>query len=112
MDQINELVLREMATIIQRELPQFFVSISSVEVSRDLAHSKIWISEVMDTDAAAKELNREHIKLRKLLAAKIKLRKVPALHFLPDHSTEKASRIDKLLFDIKEDIKEDEGKDA
>lgn len=103
MEQVNELVLRQLAIIIQKELPQFFVSITKCEVSRDLAHAKIWVSEISNTDGAAKELNREGFKLRKVLAGKVKLRKIPSLHFISDNTEKKADHIEKLLSEIKQE---------
>ncbi len=50
------------------------------------------------------EVIQEHsTQIRKLLAQRMSLRKVPALRFIQDHTPHKQQRIEELLSNIKED---------
>lgn len=75
------------------------VSVSDVEVSRDLAHAKVFVTalqpdRVHEAMAGLKEHARE---LRFALARAVKLRHVPELHFHYDDSVDKGEAIDRLL---------------
>jgi ribosome-binding factor A len=76
-----------------------FVSLSDVEVTRDLAHAKVFIT-VFDPDKAQeslKALRRASAFLRRRLGQELRLRHVPELHFVHDDSVERGSHIDELI---------------
>jgi len=93
---------RDLAKLIQSEVkdPEVgFVSVSDVEVTRDLSHAKIYIT-VFDPAKAPqsmKALRRASSFLRLRLGQELRLRQVPELHFLHDDSVEKGSQIDELI---------------
>ena len=93
---------RDLAKLIQQEIkdPEVgFVSLSDVEVSRDLSHAKVFIT-VFDPEKAEtslKALQRAASFLRRCLGQKLRLRHVPELHFVHDDSVEKGGRIDELI---------------
>ena len=93
---------RDLARLIQQEIkdPEVgFVSLSDVEVTRDLSHAKVFIT-VFDPEKAQtslKALQRASSFLRRRLGQELRLRHVPVLHFLLDDSVEKGSHIDKLI---------------
>lgn len=93
---------RDLARLIQQEIkdPEVgFVSLSDVEVTRDLAHAKVFIT-VFDPEKAAaslKALRRAAAFLRRRLGQELRLRHVPELHFLHDDSVEQGSHIDQLI---------------
>jgi len=93
---------RDLARLIQQEVKDpdvGFVSLSDVEVTRDLAHAKVFIT-VFDPEKAAeslKALRRAATFLRRRLGQELRLRHVPELHFLHDDSVEQGSHIDKLI---------------
>ena len=93
---------RDLAKLIQQEIkdPEVgFVSLSDVEVTRDLSHAKVFIT-VFDPEKAKeslKALRRASTFLRLRLAKELRLRHVPELHFVHDDSVEKGSRIDELI---------------
>ena len=75
------------------------MSVSDVEVSRDMAHAKVFVTvlqpeKAKDTVKALKELAPE---LRYQLARAVKMRHVPELHFHYDDSVDNGERIDQLL---------------
>jgi len=93
---------RDLARLIQQEIkdPEVgFVSLSDVEVSRDLAHAKVFIT-VFEPDKAKtslKALHRASAFLRRRLGQELRMRHVPELHFLHDDSVEQGSHIDQLI---------------
>jgi len=93
---------RDLAKLIQLEVkdPEVgFVSLSDVEVSRDLSHAKVFIT-VFEPDKAKtslKALRRASAFLRRRLGQKLRMRRVPELHFLHDDSVEQGSHIDQLI---------------
>jgi len=95
-------IRRDLARLIQKEIkdPEVgFVSLSDVEVTRDLSHAKVYIT-VFDPEKAAesiKALRRAAAFLRRRLGQELRLRHVPELHFLHDSSVETGSRIDELI---------------
>jgi ribosome-binding factor A len=95
-------VRRELARLIQLELkdPEVgFVGLSDVEVTRDLAHARVFVT-VFDPDKAAKSieaLNKAAGFLRRRLGQEMRIRTVPELHFEHDASVETGQRIDDLI---------------
>jgi len=93
---------RDLAKLIQQEIkdPKVgFVSLSDVEVTRDLSHAKVFIT-VFDPDKAKSSLQalrRAAPFLRSRLARGLRMRHVPELHFLHDDSVEQGSHIDQLI---------------
>ena len=93
---------RELAQLIQMEVkdPEVgFVGLSDVEVSRDLAHAKVFITvfEPEKAVSSVKALNRAAGYLRRRLGQKMRIRSVPELHFEHDASVETGQRMDSLI---------------
>lgn len=93
---------RDLAKLIQQEIkdPEVgFVSLSDVEVTRDLSHAKVFITVFEPEKAASsiKALKRAAAFLRTRLAQELRLRHVPELHFIHDDSVEQGSHIDQLI---------------
>ena len=93
---------RDLAKLIQQEIkdPEVgFVSLSDVEVTRDLSHAKVYITvfEPEKAKASLKALKRASAFLRTRLAHELRLRHVPELHFIHDDSVEQGSHIDQLI---------------
>lgn len=93
---------RELAQLIQAEVkdPEVgFVSLSDVEVTRDLAHAKVFVT-VFEPEKAAgslKALNKAAGYLRRRLGQEMRIRSVPELHFEHDASVETGERMDSLI---------------
>ena len=85
------------AAVREHGLPS--VSVSDVEVTRDLAHAKVFVTALeparaAEALAALKELGRE---LRFELGRRVRMRAVPELHFHYDDSVDRGERIEQLL---------------
>jgi ribosome-binding factor A len=104
-DRIAELIQRKLAYILQQEVkdPRMpkFVTITSVKVSADLSHAKVYFSVFeKDKDLALSILTSASGYLRSVLAKAIKARTIPQLHFIHDDSLAYGQRIDKLLDEV------------
>lgn len=101
-ERVAGLLRRELADIVQREMEHelpSLISITDVEVSRDLSHAKVYVSalEIEHGAAIVKTLNEASGQIRHELAGRIRLRLVPTLRFLHDTSSESGQRIEQLL---------------
>ena len=91
---IGDQMQKELAVLIPREVrdPRLgFVTITAVEVSRDLGHAKVFITLMGDTDADKVRANLHILNdasgYRRMLLGKVmKLRSVPQIHFHYDES--------------------------
>jgi ribosome-binding factor A len=84
------------------------VSVTDVKTTEDLDISKIYIS-VFDKDKQEDVLNQiKHSAnfIRKTLASRLKIRKIPYLEFYLDTSIEYGSKIDAVLDRINEERKD------
>jgi len=87
---------RELARLIQLEVkdPEVgFVGLSDVEVTRDLAHARVFVT-VFEPEKAAgslKALNKAR------LGQEMRIRSVPELHFEHDASVETGQHMDELI---------------
>ena len=93
---------RDLARLIQVEVKDpgvGFVSLSDVEVSRDLSHAKVFITvfESEKADSSLKALKRASGYLRRRLGQEMRIRSVPELHFHHDSSVETGQRMDGLI---------------
>lgn len=104
-DRISEMVQRKLAQIIQQEIkdPRMpaFVTISSVKVTADLAHAKVYFT-VLNNEAGetATILNSAASFLRTALSRTLTIRTVPQLHFIYDESIEYGRKLSKLIDDV------------
>ncbi len=93
---------RELARLIQMEVKDpavGFVSVSDVEVSRDLSHAKVFVT-VFEEDKAKdsiRALNKAAGFLRGRLGQEMRIRSVPELSFRHDDSVETGQRMDQLI---------------
>lgn len=110
-------IQRELALIVQQEIrdPRVgFVTISAVELSRDLSHAKVFITVMdpaQDVAETLKVLNKASGFLRKLLGQRMVMRSLPELRFSYDKSLDEGSRIDALLHRVAAERKKDEDND-
>jgi len=96
-------IQRELAQIIQQELrdPRVgIVTISAVEISKDMAHAKVFITIMnpeQDVTETVKVLKKASGYLRRSLGKRLMLRTVPELHFVYDSSLAESMRVSALL---------------
>ena len=105
--------VRRVATLIRRELSALFaqvndpavqgVSVTDVRLSADMSHAKIYCGVLgMEQDDAAVEAGLARVSgyLRRQLAGRVKLRIVPQLQFVLDHSGERGASLLQLIEEV------------
>lgn len=114
-DRVAQELQKEIAVILQREVkdPRVgMVTVSDVEVSRDLAYAKIFVTFLFDNDPEAikqgmKGLEKASPYIRTLVGKVMRLRIVPELRFVYDESLVEGMRMSNLVSNV---IKNDEAK--
>ncbi|KTD28085.1 MULTISPECIES: 30S ribosome-binding factor RbfA [Legionella] len=112
-DRVAEMMQRKLSQLIQQEIkdPRLpaFVTISSVKVTADLGHAKVYFTVLnADKEKTASILNSAASYLRTALARSVKLRTVPQLHFVYDESIEYGRRLSRLIDDLNPPDNEDD----
>ena len=106
---------RKVADLMQRELSELLrtevrdprvgmVTITSVDVSPDLAHAKVFVTLLQKDkiDETLKGLQRAAGFLRSQLARRMKLYTTPELRFEYDESVERGDRLSRLIDSTKQ----------
>ena len=102
-DRVSAQLRRELGTLIHeavREHGLASTSVSDVELTRDMAHAKVFVTVLM-ADKAVETLKELAPEIRYRLARAMQLRHVPELHFHYDESMDRGERIDHLLRDLR-----------
>lgn len=106
-ERVNRLLREELAELIRREVkdPRVgIVTITGVETSRELDSARVFVHLIGDETRRAEALEGlQHAAgyLRTRLARSLRLRKVPELRFELDSTLERATRIERLLSEIR-----------
>ena len=111
-EKIQELMKQEISKIILQELKDTrigFVTVTQVEVSRDLSLAKVYIS-IMGSEeqieGSWKGLQSSLGFIRREVGHRIRLRITPELRFVLDKSLDYSDHIQKLLLQIERDEKQ------
>ena len=115
-DRVNQTMKREVADVIRKEVkdPRLgFVTITHVDVSRDLQHAKVYFS-VLGNDQQSQEVQKglDSAKgyIRRLIGQRVRMRYTPELNFIQDRSIEQSFHIEETLERFKgEGNREDQG---
>lgn len=105
---------KEIAIILQREVkdPRIgMATVSGVEVSRDLAYAKVFVTFLNDNDEASVKAGLEGLTdasgfIRSLLGKAMRLRVIPELTFAYDNSLVEGMRMSNLVSNIVKNDKE------
>lgn len=115
-DRVAEAIRTEVATFLHEGAkdPRLvgIVTITGVDVARDLRHARIFVTILgSDTERAATLEALESMKghLRSRLARSLSLRVAPELSFRLDESVARAARIESLLAQVRDRKPGDEG---
>ncbi len=112
---------KEIALIIQREIKDprlgMMVTVSSVEVSRDLAYAKVFVTFLNDKDEDAVKTGVKALQdasgfIRTLLGKAMRLRIVPELTFFYDNSLVEGMRMSNLVSSVVKNDNERRGHTA
>lgn len=112
MEKINQQIRREICEILQQEMadPRLeFVSITQVQVSKDLRNAKVFFSALgnhAQGEQARQCLEKARGLIRKNLGKRISIRYLPELSFYLDKSLEYSAQIDETIKELKGESKE------
>jgi ribosome-binding factor A len=105
-DRIDHLIRQEIGVILARDLqdPRIgFATVTAVETAPDLSHARVWVSVIgqpAERDAALEGLRRAMPFVRRELAHRLSLRRVPELHVRLDDTAERGTRVLRLLSEL------------
>ena len=108
-DRVAEAIREEVATFLAADVkdPRVvgLVTVTGVEVTRDLRQAKVFVSVMgSETERAATfdGLDSVAVHLRSRIGRALRLRLAPEITFRPDESIARAARIENLLAQIKD----------
>jgi ribosome-binding factor A len=103
-DRIRKMLMKELSDILFKNVkdPRIagVVSITDLEISADYSIAKVYISvygSENEKTTTMEALIDNSSKIRKEVGKRIKLRLTPEIHFYPDDSLERGSKITQLL---------------
>lgn len=119
-DRVGQQIQKEIAVILQREIkdPRLgMVTVSAVEVSRDLSYAKIFITVLNTSDEDKTKqsvaiLNDATGYIRSILGKRIRARIMPELRFVVDNSLLEGMRISNLVDSVIRDDNEKRGPES
>jgi ribosome-binding factor A len=104
---VSQQLQKELALILQREVRDSrlgMVTISDVEVSRDLAYAKVFVTFLCvgeQTPESCLEALREHeVHIRMMLGKRIRLRLTPEVRFYYDNTLVEGMRMSNLVSEV------------
>ena len=122
-DRINELLRREISTVLQKdfEFTDILVSISGVEISQDLREAKVFVGVLGGPSAGVMEkLEQKRGMIQSRIAKRVVLRCTPILSFYLDESAIRGVEMVNILDEVEklpkappeeEDVSEEESRD-
>jgi ribosome-binding factor A len=104
-ERVADYLMRELAQLLQQEMrdPRVgMVSVNDVEVSRDMAHAKVYVTFMdvdsqQDAEQRVAVLNRAAGFLRSEVARDARMRTTPRLRFLFDGSVDRGRHLSSLI---------------
>lgn len=114
-DRVAQTLQKEIAIILQREVkdPRIgMVTVSDVEVSRDLAYAKVFVTFLFAEDQgqvedALRGLEKASPYIRTLLGKAMRLRIIPELRFIYDQTLVEGMRMANLVTQV---VRDDEAR--
>lgn len=103
MDRVNELLKREISTVIQREFEWHgsLLTVSGVDVTQDLKEAKVYVGVLGGTPAGViDKLNKNHGLIQKGVSKRVVLKNTPILNFRLDSSAERGIDVVNLLEEV------------
>jgi ribosome-binding factor A len=112
---IGQEIQRLLAELLRAEVkdPRIsaLVTITAVDVTRDLAHAQVYVT-LLGSEAACEEtlngLNRCAPFMRRALSQRMRLRSVPELKFVFDASVDRGAHVTRLIESAVRDLPADE----
>ena len=100
-DRLNNMFVEEISKIIHEEIKDKdigFVTITDARITNDLSFAKVYITALDDNrEKVLNALNKASSFIRTLLCDRVKIRKMPEIHFVYDESIEYGKKIEDII---------------
>jgi ribosome-binding factor A len=106
-DRVGEQIRQELSQILSQQVHDpgiGFITLTQVKVTSDLQLARVLYTVIGDEKQrknTMKALERALPFLRRQIASRVRLRRVPELQFFYDESVEHQDRIERILLDLK-----------
>lgn len=104
---VSQQLQKELAVILQREIRDSrigMVTISDVEVSRDLAYAKVFVTFLcvgeQTPESSLQALKEHEVQIRMMLGKRIRLRLTPEVRFTYDNTLVEGMRMSNLVTEV------------
>lgn len=98
MRKINELIKEEASKAIAENISRdFFITVSTVETSRDLKNATIWVSIMNEEKKTLQALKENKSAIQHAITSKMATKYTPKIAFEVDRSLDHAFKIEELL---------------
>lgn len=101
---LSEDIRRELSAAVggvkDPRVAEGFVTVTRCEVTNDMSYCKVWVSCLGGEERTAKAVEGMAAAggyFKKAIAARIRMRKIPELIFLPDNSLEYSEHIENII---------------
>lgn len=95
---VNQLLLKELANLLEQEFAGDFITIVDLETSKDLKKAKVWISCFGKEESdVIKKLEEKEGYFRSYLGKRLFIKNIPQLSFLIDKGSRQAARVEAIL---------------
>ena len=108
-DRVGEEIREELTVILAREVHDpgiGFITLTRVRMTPDLQLARVYYTSMGDETAkreTARALTRATPFLRRHIASRVRLRRVPELRFQFDEGVEHQDRVERILLDLAEE---------
>lgn len=100
-DRLNNMFVEEISKILHQEIKDRdinFVTITEARITNDLSFAKVYITTMdNDREKVLKALNKASSYIRTILCDRVKIRKMPEIHFVYDESIEYGKKIEDII---------------
>lgn len=108
LDKVNELMRREISTVIQHDFafPDTIISVLEVDITEDLKEGKVWIGIIgkLSPKQVIEQLNQRRGTIQSAVAKRVTMRNTPRLTFRFDSSARHGVGLVNLLDDIEANL--------
>lgn len=100
-DRLNNMFVEEISKIIHEEIKDKevgFVTVTDARITNDLSFAKIYVTTLNDNrEKVVATLNKASSFIRTMLCDRVKIRKMPEIHFVYDTSMEYGKKIEDII---------------
>ena len=115
---LNEDILRELSAAVagvkDPRVAKAFVTVTRTELTSDLSYCKVWVAcmgGAERTEKACEGMKAASGYFKKCIAARVRMRKMPELIFIPDNSLEYSEHIEEIISKLPKPVEEKESED-